>query len=191
MIGRFITVLSLLAVPGLASAHVGSDPLHGSYLGGFLHPLLGVDHLLALVAIGVWLAFQEQGQQRVVMPLTLLALAMGAFIGLAGVSLPGLETVIALSVVAVGLMVGFRKRLPVWAAGIMAGGFMLFHGAAHGAEMGVNSNAFGYVVGLVSASGLVLMSGRGLGNTAQKLHQSANRIIGIALMLSGGVLVTL
>lgn len=191
MFPRLLAAFSLLALPGLANAHVGSDALHGGLLGGLLHPLLGLDHLFALFAIGLWLAYQKLAIQRLVLPLSLAALVMGALVGLAGVAMPGVEAMIVLSVIAIGLLITFRQRLPAWSAGLMAGGFMLFHGVAHGAEMPAGSGALAYVLGLVLASGLVLLLSRALGNLSRRIDQPLNRLIGVALMLSGGLFAAL
>ncbi|MFP4462752.1 MAG: HupE/UreJ family protein [Guyparkeria sp.] len=187
MPARILTVLPLLAFSGLASAHVEGVHLSGSLMGGVLHPLLGLDHLVALVAIGIWIAFQEKAVQLTAMPLSLLALLLGTLAGLGGFPVPGVEAAIVLSVVAIGLLLAFRQRLPAWGAGLMAGGFMLFHGVAHGAEMEPGSDALGYVVGLVVASGVVILLARALGVALQRTDRPVGRVIGIAVMLAGGL----
>ena len=189
MVVRVVIAFSLLALPGVTSAHVGGIPGQGGVPGGVMHPLVGLDHLLALVAIGLWLAYQESAIQRVVVPLTLMALATGAMAGMAGLSLPGVEAAIVLSVIAFGLLITLRKRLPAWGAGAMAAGFMLFHGAAHGVEMPTGAGETGFVLGLVLASGLVLLFSRALGELVRRVDQPVNQLIGVAFMLSGGFFV--
>lgn len=183
----FLATLSLLSVSGLASAHAGSDPLGGSLLGGLLHPILGLDHLIALVAIGIWMAFQRQSVRRIVLPVVLLGLFVGALAGLGGVHVPGAEVAIVASVIVVGLLITLRHRLPAWGAGLMTGGFMLFHGAAHGAEMQAGSDAAAYVVGLVVASALLISVSQLAASRPQQIDLPVSRILGIGVMFAGGL----
>ena len=130
---------ALAAAPALALAHGGADGgSHHGFLDGLTHPFTGLDHLAAMLAVGFWSAL---GTRRIlVAPLSFAALLLaGAVLGLQGVALPGIEPMIAASLLAVGLLAATRTRLPSAAAGLLVGGFALFHGAAHGLELAGDS----------------------------------------------------
>lgn len=111
--------------------HIGSG-----FASGVAHPFLGLDHLLAMVMVGLWAAQQQGAWQRMAPPLAFLScMALGGYLGQAGVALPQVETGIALSVLGLGLMTAFAVRLPMAASLAIIGAFALFHGHAHGAEM--------------------------------------------------------
>ena len=128
-------ILALAAfTPSLAFAHSGGD-LNHDFLSGLEHPLFGLDHLLAMVAVGT-IAARTSGLAGALVPLSFVsAMVAGAMFGMAGIGLPYLETGIALSLVAFGAMVGLAKPLPLAAATALATLFGLFHGNAHGFEI--------------------------------------------------------
>ena len=129
---RWCIALMSVAFSSIAQAHPGHG---GGLLAGIAHPLFGLDHVLAMVAVGVW-AFQLGGRARWLVPasfVALMAVACGA--GIAGVALPLVEAGIATSVLVLGLLIAFAVRVtPAFGAGIVAL-FAIFHGHAHGAEM--------------------------------------------------------
>lgn len=157
-----------LAAPALA--HPGH--LEGAgFVQGFLHPLGGIDHLLAMVAVGLWAA-QLGGRALWLLPAAFVAtLAGGAVLGLSGVALPLVEAGIAASVVILGLLVLLRKRVPVVAATILVAVFALFHGHAHGAEMPEASLPVLYGLGFVAATLLL----HGVGMAIMLVGQRARR----------------
>jgi urease accessory protein len=133
--------------PSLALAHSGDDHVHG-FLSGLEHPFLGLDHLLAMVAVGI-IAARTAGRGGVV-PLSFVsAMVAGAMFGMVGIGLPYFETGIALSLVASGAMVGLAKPLPFTAATALAALFGLFHGNAHGFEIPENASGIAYAAGFV------------------------------------------
>ena len=188
MIAKSLTTLALLACSGLALAHSGHGPHHGGLVDGLLHPLVGLDHLLALLAIGFWSARQASTSKRSVMSLAILGLVVGTLIGLAGLSLSGIELGIALSVVLAGVLIASMARLPAWSGGLLAALFMLVHGVAHGAEMHAGVDAAGYLAGLVLTSAAVLLIGRGAANAFARREHPAARLVGVAVALVGSVL---
>ena len=132
--------------PSLAFARSGGDHVHG-FLTGLEHPLLGLDHLLAMVAVGI-IAARTGGRGGVRVPLSFVfAMVAGAVLGMAGIGLPFLETGIALSLVTFGAMVGLAKPQPLAAATALATLFGLFHGNAHGFEIPESASGIAYAAG--------------------------------------------
>jgi urease accessory protein len=119
---------------------------------GFLHPFGGIDHLLAMVAVGLWAA-QRGGRALWAVPASFVAMmALGGVAGASGVTLPLVELGIAVSLVVLGAAVAFSIRLPVAAAAALVGLFALFHGHAHGAELPETASALEYGLGFVVAT---------------------------------------
>lgn len=152
--------LLLAAAPVLA--HSG-DAAGGGFLTGFLHPILGWDHVAAMVAVGLWGAFL--GQPAVwLLPVTFpLVMALGGAAGAAGVPLPGIETGIAASALIIGLAVLMAARPPLTIAAIVVAFFAIFHGHAHGAEMPASADPMAYAAGFVIGTGLLHLCGIGFG----------------------------
>ena len=165
-------ILPLLAVtlallPQAALAHPG----HGAsgVEAGFLHPIAGADHVLAMVAVGL-LAALRGGRALWALPAAFLALmSVGAGLGMAGVVLPYAETGIALSIVAFGIAAMAGLRAPVTALAVLVGGFALFHGYAHGAEMPETASGLGFGIGFLAATALLHAAGIGLGIAGARL----------------------
>lgn len=149
-----------LAKPAMAHVQVG---VAGGLVSGFLHPLSGADHLIAMVAVGIWGAVL--GNPAIwVLPITFpLVMTLGGVIGIAGVPLPQTEVVVGLSGLALGALVAMRVKAPLWAAGILVALFATFHGHAHGAELPNAANPLAYAVGFVAATGLLHLCGIALG----------------------------
>lgn len=152
-------VLCIMTVPVLA--HTGS--ISGGFLGGFAHPIFGPDHMVAMVAVGLWGAFLGVPAIFVFPIVFPLVMAFGGVLGILGVPLPGAEAAIAVSAVVLGSMVALAARLPVWIAAAMVGVFAIFHGYAHGAELPAGVDALAYSMGFVSATGLLHLAGIALG----------------------------
>ncbi|WP_111431151.1 HupE/UreJ family protein [Rhodobacteraceae bacterium DSL-40] len=154
------TLTCALAAP--AFAHTG-HPEGSGFGAGFLHPLLGADHLAAMVAVGLWAAFLG-GRAVLALPLAFpAAMAAGAGLGAAGLAVPALETGIAASVLVIGLCTALALRAPVWLASGAVGVFALFHGAAHGAEMPAGAHWASYAAGFLLATAMLHAAGLGLG----------------------------
>jgi urease accessory protein len=153
--------LSLMLVATQAAAHAGPGA-HSGFASGFLHPMLGVDHVIAMVAVGLWAA-RLGGASVWVLPLVFpLVMAFGAALGLMGVTLPAVEAGIALSGVVLGLIIAVALRAPVAVAAAIVGGFAVFHGHAHGTEVPGEVGVWGYGFGFVAGTALLHMAGIGL-----------------------------
>ena len=137
--------------------------LAGGFQSGFLHPLSGFDHLLAMVSVGLWGAFL--GRPLIVaLPVIFPAvMAIGGALGIAGVPLPPVEIGIALSVLVLGIMIAGAVRAPVWLACTIVAIFAIFHGYAHGKELPSAADPVGYSVGFMLCTGLLHVCGIGIG----------------------------
>ena len=142
-------------------AHTGQGV--GGFASGFTHPIFGWDHVIAMVAVGLWGAFL--GWPAIwILPVTFpLVMALGGALGVEGVPIPGIETGIALSGLVLGLMVAFAVRAPIAVAMVLVGIFAIFHGHAHGAELPESANPFAYALGFVISTGLLHLAGIGIG----------------------------
>jgi urease accessory protein len=157
-------VAFLLMLIAVANAHAHAEVgVAGGLVSGFLHPIFGPDHLVAMVAVGLWGA--QLGSPAIwLLPITFpVVMAMGALLGLAGLPLPGIEIGVAASALILGAMVAFALRPPFWVAAILVGIFAVFHGYAHGAELPEAANPLAYGVGFVVATGLLHLCGILLG----------------------------
>ena len=155
-------VLLLVLVPSVAEAHTQTGGI-GGFVGGFLHPLTGVDHVAAMVAVGLWGAYLGAPAMWLLPVIFPMVMAFGGALGVLGVPLPGVEFCIALSAIMLGMAVAFAARPPLWVASVMVGFFAIFHGHAHGTELPRAANPFTYAVGFVVATGLLHLSGISLG----------------------------
>jgi urease accessory protein len=153
-----LLALSLVAVPTAAFAHTGVGDAHG-LVHGFMHPIGGLDHVLAMVAVGVF-AFVLGGRALWLVPLSFVGMmAVGFLLGANGVTLPYAELMIALSSVVIGGVAALGRKLPVVAAMALVGGFAAFHGWAHGAEMPASTGALTYALGFMAATALLHVGG--------------------------------
>lgn len=152
-------VFALIAAP--AAAHTG----HGleGFAAGFMHPFHGVDHLLAMIAVGAWAA--QQGARAVwLLPAAFVGvMALGGAIGLMGGGFAGTESMIVASVLVLGAVIAAAMKPPLWIAAPLVGAFALFHGLAHGAELPAASNAPAYVTGFIMATALLHAAGIAVG----------------------------
>ena len=151
--------------PTLAWAHDGTG-LVGGFISGFLHPLNGPDHMLAMVAVGLWGAIL--GRPLVVaLPVVFpIMMAIGGVMGILGVPLPPVELGIGLSVVVLGAVIAFAVKPTVWLAVVIVAVFGMFHGYAHGQELPSAADPVGYSVGFVLSTGLLHLIGIGIGYLA-------------------------
>jgi len=180
-------VLGVVAcsLPSEALAHIVKGEAVG-FVSGFEHPISGFDHIIAMVAVGLWGA--QLGAPAIwILPVTFpLVMAFGGFLGLIGVPLPGSEIAIALSGVCLGAAVLGAFRPPLWIAAALVGTFGLFHGYAHGAELPPGQNALLYSMGFVLATGLLHVTGITIGLVHRwRWGQVALRGAG-AVVLCGG-----
>jgi urease accessory protein len=179
------TILALGLLPAVAAAHPG----HGTpdFAAGLIHPLTGVDHLLAMVAVGWWSASTQMRRWWLVPTAFASGTLLGALAGLAGLVLPATETAIALTLVVLGALMLFKQRLSLPAAVLLAGGLALFHGYAHGHEMSPSIDALSWLGGMVLATLGLHLCGAALG-LATRSRPWALRTAGAAVALAGAVL---
>ena len=157
--------LSLLTVPVVQAHNVASEGIN--LLAGFSHPLLGWDHLLAMLAVGLWAA-QQNGRFVWRLPMVFLAMMIiGVIVAGAGVALPALETGIASSLLVLGLLLAFAIRLPLISSTTLVGVFALFHGYAHGVEMPQVASAVTYGLGFIFTTTVLHIFGVRLGRLAR------------------------
>jgi urease accessory protein len=178
-----------LAMPGVALAHVGVD--HGYGFGaGLGHPVGGLDHLLAMLAVGLWAA-QLGGRARWALPATFVGvMVLGGLMGLSGGALALMEPMIVWSVPLLGLFLLGAWRLPVVVAAVAVGAFAWFHGYAHGAEMPASGHALGYMIGFAVSTAALHGAGFAAGWLAARLQQGqVTRYAGLALVVAGLALV--
>lgn len=180
-----VVLLSVLtASPGFAHEQTG---VGGGLAAGLLHPLTGLDHLVAMVAVGIWGA-QLGGAAIWVLPIVFpLVMALGAVVGILKIGLPIPELVIALSALVLGLAVALRVRAPFVLAAAVVAVFAIFHGHAHGAELPSAANPLAYGCGFVVATGLLHAFGITIGALAR--WPGGERVIqgvGAAIAALGG-----
>jgi urease accessory protein len=181
-----LATLALLAAQA-AFAHTQTG-VAGGFQSGFLHPILGADHMLAMIAVGLWGA-QLGAPLLWLLPIAFPAMmAMGALLGIVGMPLPLVEVGIALSALGLGLAVLLRWRAPVPLAIAAVAFFALFHGHAHGVELPEAANALAYGIGFVLCTGLLHLAGIGIG--LLEFHSIGKRIVqtGGAGIAGAGVL---
>lgn len=157
------TALLLVMASSAAWAHADATDATGGFIAGFLHPLLGWDHLVAMVAVGLWGAFLGAPAIWVLPVVFPLVMAFGGVLGISGVPLPGVETGIALSAIVLGAMVALAARPPLAVAAVIVGAFAIFHGHAHGTELPSAANPLVFSLGFVLATGLLHLGGIALG----------------------------
>ena len=154
------TAVGLAAGPALA--HTGTG-LPGGFVSGFLHPLSGFDHMLAMISVGLWGAFLGRPLIVALPVIFPTVMAFGGALGMGNVKLPPVEIGIALSVLVMGAVIAGAYRAPVWLACLIVAVFAIFHGYAHGKELPSAADPIGYSVGFVLATGLLHLAGIGLG----------------------------
>jgi urease accessory protein len=176
-----VALAGVMLMPGLASAHIIPGTHHSVY-DGFAHPFSGLDHLLAMFAVGLW-ASQCRGRAVWMIPLTFVSvMVLGGILGLTGAHLPGIEFGIALSVLVLGVLIATATRLKLGWGMTVAGLFALFHGYAHGAEMPAAVSALSFSVGFVLATLVLHAMGIAAGFYLAK-QARAVRLAGAAIAL--------
>ena len=176
-----LATFALFLAPTAALAHVGIGNTSG-FMHGFIHPLTGLDHQLAIILVGVF-AYQLGGRALWLVPLTFVAaMALGGFLGVAGLPVPFVEIGIALSVIVLGGGVAFGVKAPVALAMGAVGLFAIFHGHAHGSEMPLDAPGFEYGIGFMLATAVLHAVGIGIGilvgMTSRVLGKNVYRVAG-------------
>lgn len=175
----------MLALASSAAAHSAAGAV-GGFSSGFFHPLMGLDHIVAMVAVGLWGAFLG-GRAMWALPVVFpVVMAFGGAMGVLGIPLPGVEIGIALSGIILGLMVALAARPKLWVAAVIVGFFAIFHGHAHGTELPSAANALTFAIGFVISTGLLHLSGIAFGLLVRwPWGQIAIRVGGVAISLVG------
>ena len=178
--------VALFALPAIALAHEETGVVSG-FVSGFLHPLFGLDHVVAMVAVGLLGAVMGSPAIWLLPVVFPLVMAFGGALGVIGVPLPGIEIGIALSGIVLGLLVAFAVRPNIWLAAILVGAFAIFHGHAHGTELPAAASPLAYGVGFVVATGMLHLCGIAIGLL---FRWPAGRIVvrtaGLAIAMVGG-----
>lgn len=188
-----VAAAALFLLPSAGSAHTGIGGTSG-FAHGFVHPLTGLDHILAMVMVGI-LAWQLGGRALWLVPATfVVVMALGGAAGAAGIGLPLVEIGIALSVVVLGAMVALGIQPPVAGAMAIAGVFAIFHGHAHGAEMPADVGGLGYAMGFMLATAVLhaagIAAGFVVGALGRRFGPALVRSIGALSALGGIALLT-
>ena len=189
MFKRLSLAAATLAATTLpAFAHLNPEE-HGSFMAGFSHPLFGADHILVMVAVGIWAAqiatSADNRKALLIIPAAFVStMAIGFLLALGGIELPFVEPAILASIIALGLLVAMATRVPVSVAAAIVGVFALFHGHAHGGELG-SAGALQFGVGFVVATMGLHIAGIALGMAIAKLGPVAVRILGGLTALTG------
>ena len=187
-----VLALAAAALPVAAYAHTGVGEAAG-LVHGFSHPISGLDHILAMVMVGI-LAFQLGGRAVWAVPATfLLVMALGGAFGIAGINVPFVETGIALSVIVLGAIVALNIRASTSVAMGIVGLFAIFHGHAHGAEMPETAAGVAYAAGFMIATALLHVAGLGLGLMIARFGQRRGAVVvrsagGVAAVAGAGLL---
>ncbi|WP_417546364.1 HupE/UreJ family protein [Marinobacter sp.] len=187
VITRVLMATGLMVTASAASAHAGHDAGTG-FTSGLLHPMLGLDHLLAMAAIGFWSVRQSATLKNSTPLFVIGGMILGAAIAWGGMSLPGVETGIALSVLLAGILIATMAKLPTAVGGSLVGAFMVFHGFAHGSEMPAGAALVAYLAGFSIATLALTFVGRGLGALMQKTDNRFGRVLGGVVAAIGAVL---
>ena len=186
---KLLTTLALLATSTATLAHTGHGThAEASFMSGLLRPLLGLDHLLAMAAIGFWSVRQSSAMKNFTPVFVVGGMILGAGIAFAGFAMPGVETGITFSVLVAGILIASLAKLPTVVGGTLVGTFMLFHGFAHGTEMPAGATLAAYLAGFSIATLVITFAGRGLGSLMLKADSRMSRGIGGMLAVVGAYL---
>ena len=165
---RLLPLLVFFLLPTLAQAHPGIPGHTHGFANGLAHPLTGLDHLCAMVAVGLWAA-QRGGRALWLVPSVFVSvMVLGGALGMAAVPIPFVEPGIVASVLVLGVLIAAAVRLPLAVSLLVVGVFAVFHGYAHGAEMPATASGLAYGLGFAAATASLHLVGIGLGLLAQR-----------------------
>jgi len=178
-----ILTMLLSMIPSVVYAHDGSNVPFGGFLSGLVHPVLGYDHLLAMLSVGI-LSAQIGGRAIWTVPATFVSvMALGGALGLIDIGLTSTELGIAASLVLLGLIIAAERRLPILLAMAGVGFFAVFHGYAHGTEMPTTAEPALYAAGFLTGTALIHIAGLVIGDIAKHYEQGK-----VALRVGGGLI---
>jgi urease accessory protein len=186
--GLIASLVFFSLTPQIAHAHVGILTASG-WEHGVLHPLLGIDHLIVMLAVGIW-ARQQGGRATWLVPLSFVSLmVLGGMLGMFIIPLPYIEVGILMSLLVLGVLIAASIRLPLTASMALVGLFALFHGYAHGTEMPSTDSGLYYALGFITATTLLHITGIGMSNWLQRMGRMRYlRWAGISMAGLAGVL---
>ena len=186
---QLLMTAGLMLTTTLAVAHPGDGiHTHNDFLSGLLHPMMGFDHLLAMAAIGFWSIRQNATMKRGAPLFVVGGMVLGAAIAWGGVSLAGVETGIAMSVLLAGVLIATMAKLPTVIGGTLVALFMVTHGYAHGAEITEGASLMAYMIGFIIATLAITFVGRGLGTLMLRADNRITRTLGGVVAVIGTVL---
>lgn len=182
---KLVVLLGLASISSISSAHISTGTAEGgSFVTGFTHPLLGLDHLLAMLAVGLW-AGQSQSKILWMAPLSfMLFMVIGGVLGIMHFNLPMTEHAIIMSLIVFGSLIALSVKANVYIAMLILGAFAIFHGHAHGTEMSITASASQYTVGFIAATGILHL----IGIAIAKIFLFKNKMF--LSRLSGGGIIT-
>lgn len=186
---KLLTGLGLTLTATAALAHPGhGTEIHSDFFNGLLHPMMGIDHLLAMAAIGFWSIRQSATMKRGTPLFVVGGMIVGAALAWSGLNFIGVETGIAMSVLLAGILIATMAKLPTALGASLVALFMLTHGYAHGAEMAEGASILSYMAGFVIATLAITFIGRGLGSLMLNADNRVSRALGGVVAVIGGVL---
>lgn len=183
---RLVFVLLTLLIPSFAHAHIGAAAASG-WVHGLSHPFSGLDHVCAMIAVGLWAA-QMGGRALWRVPLAFVSVMMlGGLLGMAAISVPFIEAGIVMSLLVLGVLIAAAVRLPLPMSIAIVGVFAVFHGYTHGAEVPQSISSLGYAAGFMLATALLHLSGMGVALLLKRLERAMLlRAAGGAVAVCGG-----
>lgn len=189
LIPSLLLAILLSLIPGVVYAHDGSVLPFGGFLSGLVHPVLGYDHLLAMLSVGI-LSAQIGGRAIWTVPATFVSvMALGGALGFIDIGLPSTELGIAASLVILGSIIAAERKLPILLAMVGVGFFAVFHGYAHGAEMPQTAEPAAYASGFLTGTALIHIAGVIIGDIAKHYQRGPTLLrIGGSLIAIAGVL---
>ncbi|TGN40333.1 HupE/UreJ family protein [Marinobacter confluentis] len=186
---RLLIATGLILTATTAAAHTGHGAhAESGFLSGLLHPMLGLDHLLAMAAIGFWSVRQNNTMKNATPVFVIGGMILGAGLAWGGLSLPGVEMGITFSVLVAGILIATLAKIPTVLGGSIVGAFMLFHGFAHGTEMPAGVKLAAYLAGFSIVTLAVMFFGRVMGGLMMKADSRFSRGVGGVLAVVGGYL---
>ena len=182
---RLAALIGLSLMPITALAHTGIGTTTG-FAAGFSHPFAGIDHLLAMIAVGLWAA-QMGGRATWAVPASFVTvMLLGAILGFTGIAVPYIETGILVSLLVLGLLVAGAVKLPLLLSSVLVGSFALFHGHAHGSEIPLVAGAVTYISGFLMATTLLHLLGLAAGFRLNRFRfEHFTRLAGGVIVVSG------
>lgn len=186
-----LLTLTALLLSSPAHAHIAEEGLTGGFISGYVHPLLGWDHVAAMIAVGIWGVFL--GNRAVwILPIVFpFIMVIGGILGMIGVPIPFIVPGIAFSSIIIGLAIAFKWRAPLILASIIVGIFAIFHGYAHGQNLPSASNPISFALGFVLGSGTLHLIGITFGLVERySWGLTALRVCGVIIALVGVAVLT-